>query len=680
MSIAYRPVLVALSILIGVVAFHVGLDFAERAAAARGRARAGWTAAGAVVTGLGIWGLHLLGILALRVYPGAAGAAVRIRLPEMSLAAAVAVIAAAPALAMVVQRVTGTPAVLIAGALLGTAISATHYVAMTAIHLPARVAHDDMLVLASVAIALVAATGAVWFGTELRGGRRPAPGGRLATAVALGAAVAGAHYTAMAALRLVPAPGAAADLPADIPASTGVAAGVAAAILTLLGLAALAVSIDRRVRVELDRGEEHARLYREAAAARADAEAARARAEATSRVLLEAARVLGSSLDLDAALRHVTGLFVPRFADYCLVYLRGPDAAFSQAAAAHADPAKAPLLEKLGRLYRPDLGDPRSAIGQVMRTGRPVLATEVAAAELEALTDDEEVVGIVRALGPRGYMTVPLVARGEPIGAISLVVSASDRRLSDADTTLIELLGARAGLALDNARLYTEAREARDQALRASQLEGQLMQARLQVLRAQLNPHFLFNALNTVAMLVRRGANDDALRAVVSLSEVLRRALAGQSRQEVSLREELALVEHYLRVEQLRFRDRLSVDIAVEPDALEGSVPGLVLQPVVENAVRHGVARRAGSGRIEISARREADRLRLEVRDNGPGFPDGWEAAASGRVGLANTRERLQRLYGSAGRFEARNAVEGGAVVTIEVPYRATPDRGRAGR
>jgi GAF domain-containing protein len=401
-----------------------------------------------------------------------------------------------------------------------------------------------------------------------------------------------------------------------------------------------------------------------------DPDADRGPSDETSRFLLEAARVLGSSLDLGAALRHVTGLFVPRFADYCLVYLRAPDGSFVQAAAEHADPAKTPLLNRLGQLYRPDPSDALSAVGQVVRTGRPVLSASASADEARQPMTDAEALRIFRALGSTSCMTVPLVARGEVIGAISLVISTSNRRLGKPDATLVELLGARAGLALDNARLYTEARTAHEQAVRASRLEAQLMQARLDALRAQLNPHFLFNALNTVAMLVRRHANEDALRAVVSLSEILRRALAVQSEQEVPLRDELALVEHYLQVEQLRFRDRLSVDIAVEQDALEASVPGLVLQPLVENAVRHGIARRAARGRIKISGRRDAGRLLLAVRDNGPGFPDGWEAAASGRVGLANTRERLHRLYGNACRFEARNASRGGAVVRITIPFR----------
>jgi NO-binding membrane sensor protein with MHYT domain/two-component sensor histidine kinase len=658
-----------------VLAFQVGLDFAERATVAQGRARLGWIIGGAGATGLGVWGLHVLGVLALRLHAGRSVASVTFHAPKLLLAAGLAVIAMVPGMALLARRRNDLPTVLAAGGLLGIAIVITHYVVVLAVLLPQGIMHDGTLAFAGVAVAVIAATAALWFGDEMRRGATRRTGRRLGTAVALGAAAASAHYMAMTTLGIRPT---GLLMPMDaaaLPATPGVGAVIAAAIMTLLALATVAVGIDRNVRDQLARGEEHARLYREAAAAHAAADAARATAEETSRILLEAARVLGSSLDLDRALQHVTGLFVPRLADYCIVYLRGADEQYVQAAAAHADRTKVPLLEQLGRMYQPDWANPNSPIGRVIRSRQAVLSETVSEVDTPRLTGDPDVRQIFRQLAPTSYLSVPLIARGELLGAISIVTSdTSSRRFSEADLTLVELLGARSALALDNARLYTEARQAHQQAVRASQLESQLMQARLDALRAQLNPHFLFNALNTVAMLIRRTANDDALRAVVSLSEVLRRALAGQTSQEIPLREELALVEHYLQVEQLRFRDRLSVRVNVEPEVLDAQVPGLVLQPLVENAVRHGVARRAGSGRVEISARRAAGTLLLQVADNGPGFPDGWETTASGRVGLANTRERLNRLYGGATHFEARNDPGGGAIVSIAIPYRERRD------
>jgi K+-sensing histidine kinase KdpD len=387
--------------------------------------------------------------------------------------------------------------------------------------------------------------------------------------------------------------------------------------------------------------------------------------------LLEAARALGSSLDMPAVLREVANLVVPRFADYCLVYLRQRDGAFVQVASAHVDRGKAPLLEELGRIHQPDLTNLRSLVGRALSAGRPLVTASVAPADARLASDDSAALRIFDELAPISYAILPLIARGELLGAASLMTSVSGRRLDSSELTLLELFSARAALAIDNARLHTAALEAREQVVRTSQLEAQVVHARLDALRAQLNPHFLFNAFNTVAMLVRRKANADALKAIVSLSQVLRQALAGDGAKEVALREELSLVDHYLRVEQLRFRDQLRVSVDVEAEALDASVPSLVLQPLVENAIRHGVARRGEGGRVEIAGRHERGTLVLQVRDDGPGFPRGWDPVRGGRVGLANTRERLERLYGSAFRLETSNAPSGGAVVTVEIPYRA---------
>ena len=396
------------------------------------------------------------------------------------------------------------------------------------------------------------------------------------------------------------------------------------------------------------------------------------RAEAAQEARLEAARVLASSLELEETLEQVTGLLVPRLADYCIVYLRAADASFHQVAAAHTDPTKAPLLTELGRLYRPNLRNPRSALTRVLNTRQPVLVPATSADLVRTISEDPAVLRVFDELRPVSYMIVPLVVRDELLGSLSLVTSESGRRYDADDLGLAELVGARAALAIDNARLYRETREARDRAVRAAQLESQLAQARLESLRAQLNPHFLFNALNTIAMLVRRGASADAIRGVVSLSELLRRALTDGSTAEVALRAELALVGHYLEIEQLRYRERLRTHVDASADVLDALVPSLVLQPLVENAVRHGIARRPDGGQIDIVCRREEGRLLLEVRDEGPGFPDGWDLADSRGVGLSNTRERLLHMYGRTHVFEATNAPDGGALVRVVIPLRGT--------
>jgi len=212
----------------------------------------------------------------------------------------------------------------------------------------------------------------------------------------------------------------------------------------------------------------------------------------------------------------------------------------------------------------------------------------------------------------------------------------------------------------------------------AAALTAQLAEARLDALRMQLNPHFLFNTLNTIAMLVRREDHGQAVRMLAGLSEILRYVLEETPPQEVPLRQELEFAERYLAIEQSRFPDRLRVTVEAAPDTLEALVPNLVLQPLVENAIRHGIARRAAAGRLSITAARKGDRLELAVRDDGPGLEEGGHqvtpAAGVARqqagIGLRNTASRLGQLYGERGLLELENAAGGGAVARVTIPFR----------
>ena len=198
-------------------------------------------------------------------------------------------------------------------------------------------------------------------------------------------------------------------------------------------------------------------------------------------------------------------------------------------------------------------------------------------------------------------------------------------------------------------------------------LERQLMQARLQALEMQIHPHFLFNTLHAVASLIRVKEDQSAIKMLVGLSDLLRLALRNRDAQEVPLRDELDFVRHYLEVEGIRFQDRLKVHISVAPDVpLDARVPHLILQPLVENAIRHGVEKRAAAGNVTVDVARHDGMLRLRVTDDGPGP----KPVASGRggVGLANTRERLAHLYGGRHAFELVPGAEGGAVATVAVP------------
>lgn len=210
-------------------------------------------------------------------------------------------------------------------------------------------------------------------------------------------------------------------------------------------------------------------------------------------------------------------------------------------------------------------------------------------------------------------------------------------------------------------------RKYRERELHASALEKHLVQAKLQALQMQLNPHFLFNTLHSISSLMHKDV-EAADRMIMRLSDLLRAALDSVETQEVSLRKELELLQLYLGIEQIRFGDRLSVKMDVAPDALEAQVPNLILQPLVENAIRHGIEPRARPGRIELHASRHADALALAVCDNGKGMPD-TKPAREG-VGLSNTRARLRELYGEAHRFELRNGPEGGLRVEMTIPYR----------
>jgi LytS/YehU family sensor histidine kinase len=206
----------------------------------------------------------------------------------------------------------------------------------------------------------------------------------------------------------------------------------------------------------------------------------------------------------------------------------------------------------------------------------------------------------------------------------------------------------------------------------AAQLQAQLADARLAALRTQLNPHFLFNTLHAVSALVERDPRG-VRRMIARLSELLRTTLDGADEQVVPLGQELTFTHRYLEIMQIRFQGRLSIQSQVEPSALDALVPNLILQPLVENAIKHGVSKIDDEGRIEIHARREGDRLVLCVRDNGPQVAESGLRSAEG-VGLRNTRERLEQLYGADQSLTLRGADDGGVIAEVIIPFRKRTD------
>jgi two-component sensor histidine kinase len=212
--------------------------------------------------------------------------------------------------------------------------------------------------------------------------------------------------------------------------------------------------------------------------------------------------------------------------------------------------------------------------------------------------------------------------------------------------------------------------EAQARTLTASRLEARLAEAKLEALHRQLHPHFLFNTLNAISALMHRDvdAADDML---ARLSDLLRMALDQRGTQEIALKDEIEFVEKYLEIEQARFGDRLVVNFDVAPDTLDALAPNLVLQPLVENSIRHAVSTSVEPTHVDVRTRRIGETLQLQVGDDGPGLPSLPRTAPGKSVGLVNTRSRLAQLYGAAQRMEFSQPAGGtGLIVTIEIPFR----------
>jgi two-component system, LytTR family, sensor kinase len=214
--------------------------------------------------------------------------------------------------------------------------------------------------------------------------------------------------------------------------------------------------------------------------------------------------------------------------------------------------------------------------------------------------------------------------------------------------------------------------QARERETQAVRLSAQLAEARLGALRMQLNPHFLFNSLNAITVLVRDRNTADAARMLELLSDVLRLVLRTEGSHETPLSAELDFLQRYLAIEQVRFSDRLRPRIQVDAALRRAAVPQFILLPLVENALRHGIARRADAGLLEVTAQRDGDKLVLTVRDDGPGLTTAGPATTG--VGLANTHARLAALYSDRASLEIANAAGGGVLVTVRLPYHEAED------
>jgi two-component sensor histidine kinase len=245
-------------------------------------------------------------------------------------------------------------------------------------------------------------------------------------------------------------------------------------------------------------------------------------------------------------------------------------------------------------------------------------------------------------------------------GYISLYVARLISRLPTAAVVYGSILAIGYGL-----RLFSDMHRRR---VRGARLEAQLATARLQNMKMQLQPHFLFNTLHVIAGLVREGDRATAVEAITHLSDLLRQGLRHDDRQEVTLEEELEFLDAYLVIQRIRFGDRLAVRIDAPLDTRDALVPHLLFQPLVENAIRHGIARRMSAGTVSVTVRRADAYLGLEVEDDGAGLRP--NAFAAGGVGLRNTMARLRQLYGDRHTFEIGPGRADGTVVRIRIPLR----------
>jgi two-component system LytT family sensor kinase len=202
-----------------------------------------------------------------------------------------------------------------------------------------------------------------------------------------------------------------------------------------------------------------------------------------------------------------------------------------------------------------------------------------------------------------------------------------------------------------------------------ARLNEQLSKAQLNALRRQIEPHFLFNTLNAIAGLVREKRNDAAVSMIAGLSDFLRRVLENSTRQEVPLGEEVGFLQKYLEIQKVRFGERLQLRLDVPNELFSAQIPSLILQPMVENAIKHGIAKRAQGGAIQIAAFRSNGKLTLSIHNDGPSLPANWEQTHSG-IGISNVRTRLQSLYGDQFELSMFNQDMGGVEVLVSVPFK----------
>ncbi len=217
---------------------------------------------------------------------------------------------------------------------------------------------------------------------------------------------------------------------------------------------------------------------------------------------------------------------------------------------------------------------------------------------------------------------------------------------------------------------YDSYKKYRDQYVVSVQLESKLTHSQLQTLKMQLQPHFLFNALNTIAMMIRRKKDEDAIEIVSGLSDLLRSTLTREGEHFVTLQDEIGLLEKYLKIEKVRFKDKLQIHFDIEPACEEMLVPNLILQPIVENAFKHGVSKRIEGSELRLDANKILNHLYISILNKGPLLPENWKLEDHKGIGLSNTISRLKQLYGDDCDFKIHNYKTMGVCVELYLPVK----------
>ena len=210
--------------------------------------------------------------------------------------------------------------------------------------------------------------------------------------------------------------------------------------------------------------------------------------------------------------------------------------------------------------------------------------------------------------------------------------------------------------------------------MRCAQLQQQLSESQLRALKMQLHPHFLFNTLNALSTLVKKGENESARKMINRFADFLRLTIEEQGANEIPLEQELAFVDRYLDVEKIRFQEKLNIERKIDPETLSGFVPNLILQPLIENALRYAIAPKEKAGHLLIQTQRDNGRLFIHIEDDGPGLPEDFQLESTEGVGIRNVCERLRSLYGDRARFDLGRSGPGGLSIDIQLPFQPCSD------